>query len=103
MSPPHEPVRIGRSFAIDERECVDFDSFTGSEGSSQAVLCQAFEIAADRFGSHRAGLLNGIPFGDEPRQRGAGHDVSPFLGGLKNHCVLVLVYCYPFPPSSDWR
>src|ERR1700730_8040611 len=75
MSPPHEPVRIGRSFAIDEREYVDFDSFTGSEGSSQAVLCQAFEIAADRFGSHRAGLLNGIPFGDEPGQRRAGYDM----------------------------
>src|SRR3984893_17105947 len=47
----------------------------GLRGSSQAVLCQAFEIAADRFGSHRASLLDSVPFGGEPGQRRAGYDM----------------------------
>ena len=75
MSPPHKPVRIGKSLLSTKENASISILSRGLRGSSQVVLCQAFEIAADRFGSHRTGLLDGIPFGDEPGQRRAGYDM----------------------------
>jgi hypothetical protein len=71
------------SIATERSLCMRLERDRGSLRKRQSVLGKALYVPADRVYRHGAGLFEGIPFGDEPGQYRAGHDIPSFLRRLK--------------------